>query len=178
MAIITLTDEVPEMANVRPVCLESFGGPARVGQTATVVGWGSLRENGPQPDILQEITVKIWDNKECKDTYGPAAPGGIMDHMLCAGQAGKDSCSVSRPSVTTAHQWSPCPRATPADRCRLETGTLGPRSAWCPGASAAASPSTPGSTPGWPASGTGSTRSPTTINRSDRVGVSWAHGGN
>jgi len=93
VAIITLTDEVPEMANVRPVCLESFGGPARVGQTATVVGWGSLRENGPQPDILQEITVKIWDNKECKDTYGPAAPGGIMDHMLCAGQAGKDSCS-------------------------------------------------------------------------------------
>ena len=85
------------MANVRPVCLESYGGPARVGQTATVVGWGSLRENGPQPDILQEITVKIWDNKECKDTYGPAAPGGIMDHMLCAGQAGKDSCSVSRP---------------------------------------------------------------------------------
>merc|ERR1711978_816880 len=35
----------------------------------------------------------IWDNKVCKDTYGPAAPGGIMDHMLCAGQKGKDSCS-------------------------------------------------------------------------------------
>lgn len=41
------------------------------------------------------MTVKIWDNKECSDTYGNAAPGGIMDHMLCAGKQGKDSCSVS-----------------------------------------------------------------------------------
>ena len=41
------------------------------------------------------MTVKIWDNAECKKTYGNAAPGGIMDHMLCAGKQGKDSCSVS-----------------------------------------------------------------------------------
>ena len=45
--------------------------------------------------MLQEITVKIWDNKVCKEAYGDAAPGGIEDHMLCAGQQGKDSCSVS-----------------------------------------------------------------------------------
>jgi len=91
--VITLEDEVPEMPNVRPVCLAAFGGPDLAGQTATVVGWGSLKENGPQPNILQEVTVRVWDNKVCKDTYGPAAPGGIMDHMLCAGQKGKDSCS-------------------------------------------------------------------------------------
>ena len=41
------------------------------------------------------MTVKIWDNAECKSTYGNAAPGGIMDHMLCAGKQGRDSCSVS-----------------------------------------------------------------------------------
>jgi len=93
VAVITLEDEVPEMPNVRPVCLAAFGGPDLAGQTATVVGWGSLKENGPQPNILQEVTVRVWDNKVCKDTYGPAAPGGIMDHMLCAGQKGKDSCS-------------------------------------------------------------------------------------
>ena len=44
---------------------------------------------------LQEMTVKIWDNAKCKNTYGNAAPGGIMDHMLCAGEQGRDSCSVS-----------------------------------------------------------------------------------
>lgn len=27
--------------------------------------------------------------------YGGAAPGGIVDHMLCAGKASMDSCSVS-----------------------------------------------------------------------------------
>ena len=108
--MITLEDEVPEMPNVRPVCLAAFGGPDLAGQTATVVGWGSLKENGPQPNILQEVTVRVWDNKVCKDTYGPAAPGGIMDHMLCAGQKGKDSCSVSPTyliQLNTAHRIFP-----------------------------------------------------------------------
>lgn len=115
VAIISLETPVPaNMANVRPVCLPN-GQDDYAEQTATVVGWGSLRENGPQPDSLMEVTVRIWDNPTCKvqttelrmqihfdpvynslhcqDTYGNAAPGGIMDHMLCAGQKGKDSCS-------------------------------------------------------------------------------------
>ena len=45
--------------------------------------------------MLQEMTVAVWDNQECKETYGNVAPGGIMPHMLCAGFKGKDSCSVS-----------------------------------------------------------------------------------
>ena len=79
---------------VRPICLAT-GGETYEGRTATVVGWGSLKENGPTPDVLQELTMEVWNNKKCKDTYGPHAPGGITDHMLCAGQKGKDSCSVS-----------------------------------------------------------------------------------
>merc|ERR1719281_1032643 len=92
VAIITLQDEVPDMDNVRAVCLPT-GSERYANKTGTVVGWGSIKEQGPQPDELREVTVNIWDNKECKDTYGNAAPGGIMDHMLCAGQKGKDSCS-------------------------------------------------------------------------------------
>lgn len=92
VAIITLDKEVPVMNNVRAVCLDE-GSNRHAGETGTVVGWGSIKEAGPQPDILREVTVKIWDNPTCKDTYGNAAPGGIMDHMLCAGQKGKDSCS-------------------------------------------------------------------------------------
>lgn len=93
VAIITLETPVPSnLENIRPVCLAS-GHQTYDGQTATVIGWGSLKENGPQPDILQEMTVKIWNNDECKETYGNAAPGGITDHMLCAGKQGKDSCS-------------------------------------------------------------------------------------
>jgi len=92
VAIITLENPAPFRKNIGPVCLPS-GHQKYAGQTATVVGWGSLKENGPQPNTLMEVTVKIWDNPTCKDTYGNAAPGGIMDHMLCAGQKGKDSCS-------------------------------------------------------------------------------------
>jgi len=94
VAIITMEEEVPaSMAgHIRPVCMAS-GSDTYAGRTATVTGWGSIKENGPQPDTLLEMTVKIWDNAKCKNTYGNAAPGGIMDHMLCAGEQGRDSCS-------------------------------------------------------------------------------------
>ena len=66
VAIISLETPVPaNMANVRPVCLPN-GQDDYAEQTATVVGWGSLRENGPQPDSLMEVTVRIWDNPTCK----------------------------------------------------------------------------------------------------------------
>ena len=63
--------------------------------TATVVGWGMLSHVGPRPDILQEITFKTWSNSRCSSTYGSNAPGGITEHMMCAGQKGQDSCMVS-----------------------------------------------------------------------------------
>jgi hypothetical protein len=49
---------------------------------------------GPQPAILQEVSIPVWSNSECKLKYGAAAPGGIVDSFLCAGRAAKDSCSV------------------------------------------------------------------------------------
>lgn len=155
MAIITLEDEVPELPNVRPVCLAQQGGSKLTDQTATVVGWGSLKENGPQPNILQEVTVRIWDNKVCKETYGPAAPGGIKDHMLCAGQKGKDSCSVSTHihilnTTFVSFLLSSILRETLVARCRLGPVTLGPRLGWSAGESGAASPTTRVSTPGSP----------------------------
>ena len=53
VAIITMEDEVPtSLKHVSPVCLPS-GHEMFAGRTATVIGWGSLRENGPQPDTLQ-----------------------------------------------------------------------------------------------------------------------------
>jgi len=109
VAIITMEDEVPaSLKHVSPVCLPDHH-EQYTARTATVIGWGSLRENGAQPDTLQEMTVKIWDNKECSETYGNAAPGGIMDHMLCAGKQGKDSCSGDSGGpmqIGTGNVWS------------------------------------------------------------------------
>ncbi|XP_028038367.1 proclotting enzyme-like [Bombyx mandarina] len=92
IAILTLDQPVTFTKNIRPICLPS-GGRAYAGLVATVIGWGSLRESGPQPSVLQEVSIPIWTNSECRLKYGPAAPGGIVDHMICAGKASMDSCS-------------------------------------------------------------------------------------
>ncbi len=94
VALITMQDPLPldGYDHIGPVCLPS-GSDTYAGKMATVVGWGSIREKGPQPDILNELTLRIWDNAKCASTYGDYAPAGIKDHMLCAGKQGKDSCS-------------------------------------------------------------------------------------
>ncbi|KAF7271672.1 hypothetical protein GWI33_015469 [Rhynchophorus ferrugineus] len=93
IAILTLDSPVDFTNLIRPVCLPSAGGRDWAGTTGTVIGWGSIRESGPQPAVLQEVNIPIWSNRDCKQKYGPAAPGGIVEHMLCAGQANRDSCS-------------------------------------------------------------------------------------
>lgn len=37
--------------------------------------------------------VPIWSNQQCRQKYGGSAPGGIVDHMICAGKDAMDSCS-------------------------------------------------------------------------------------
>ncbi|KAJ8929620.1 hypothetical protein NQ314_017662 [Rhamnusium bicolor] len=93
IAILTLDSPVEFSQQIRPVCLPNGSGD-HSGKTGTVIGWGSLRESGPQPAVLQEVNIPIWNNRDCKLKYGPAAPGGIVEHMLCAGQANRDSCSA------------------------------------------------------------------------------------
>ena len=53
-----------------------------------------FRVGGKQPTSLQEVTIRILDNADCKKRYGNEAPGGIVDSFLCARYPGKDSCSV------------------------------------------------------------------------------------
>ncbi|KAL7039517.1 hypothetical protein ACKWTF_000008 [Chironomus riparius] len=72
IAIITLDKKVPFSRGIRPICLPSADSVSYHGKIGTVVGWGSLRENGAQPSILQEVTLPIWKNEECKLKYGPA----------------------------------------------------------------------------------------------------------
>ena len=91
-----LASPVTYTKTVRPVCLAPYGANVPADTTATVVGWGMLSHVGPRPDILQELTFKTWGNQRCSSTYGSNAPGGITDHMMCAGQKGQDSCMVSK----------------------------------------------------------------------------------
>ncbi|XP_065204934.1 proclotting enzyme-like [Planococcus citri] len=92
IALLTLDSPVPFSRNIRPICLPQ-GRTQYHGRMATVIGWGSLKEMGPTPGILQEVSIPIWTNQECKTKYAGAAPGGIVETFLCAGKASKDSCS-------------------------------------------------------------------------------------
>jgi len=59
-----------------------------------VTGWGAIREGGMVSQTLQEVTVPILSNAECRATKYPERK--ITDNMLCAGysEGGKDSCQV------------------------------------------------------------------------------------
>ncbi|XP_060537107.1 proclotting enzyme [Cylas formicarius] len=109
IALLTLDSPVEFTSQIRPVCLPAGSGSRDwSGSTATVIGWGSLRESGPQPSVLQEVNIPIWSNRDCKLKYGHAAPGGIVDHMICAGQANKDSCSGDSggPLMVNSGKWT------------------------------------------------------------------------
>lgn len=57
-----------------------------------VTGWGATSENGQISVNLQEVTVPIMSNVDCKKTgYGQSR---ITDNMMCAGfpEGKKDSC--------------------------------------------------------------------------------------
>lgn len=75
---------------VRPACLPDSA-ETYDGVTATVTGWGTLKSDGSQPTILQEVDVPVVSTADCRKVYGTS---GITNNMLCAGTAtgGEDSC--------------------------------------------------------------------------------------
>ena len=70
--------------------IDRQGTNAQAGDPSTIIGWGLLEEGGSPSDKLQQVTVPIVSNAQCKDSY----PGSITDNMLCAGrpEGGQDSC--------------------------------------------------------------------------------------
>ncbi|GAB0089398.1 transmembrane protease serine 9 [Sergentomyia squamirostris] len=94
IALLTLSTPVKFSSSIRPICLPGANEVRQYnGKTGVVIGWGSLRENGPQPSILQEVSIPIWSNTDCARKYGNAAPAGITTNMICAGKDYSDSCS-------------------------------------------------------------------------------------
>lgn len=66
---------------VGKVCLPDAKVPA--GTDCVISGWGTLKQGGNQPNILQEGTVKVISNSDCvtKYSYGSS---DILPSMLCA----------------------------------------------------------------------------------------------
>ena len=69
-------------------------GNSFAGLQGVVTGWGVTKQYGTSSDVLNEVTVPIMSNKDCRMTrYGQKK---ITDNMLCAGfpEGKKDSCQV------------------------------------------------------------------------------------
>jgi len=56
-----------------------------------VLGWGTIYFGGPLSKVLQEVNIRIWDNKNCRDNY-KQLDKVVTDNMLCAGEEKRDAC--------------------------------------------------------------------------------------
>ncbi|CAG0891124.1 unnamed protein product [Cyprideis torosa] len=95
IAIIKLSTPVTITKSTQPACLPFFSSAAvKANTSAIVLGWGHLEFGGRPADILQEVTVPIWEQAECRSAYANIKmfPDGIPDTVMCAGAEGKDSC--------------------------------------------------------------------------------------
>ncbi|XP_054155153.1 trypsin-1-like [Oppia nitens] len=92
IAILKLKTRIPKFTkHVVPICIP-WTDDKFVGEMATIAGWGDTKVGGNRSEILQEVSVKIWDNKDCGNVYKTRP--GITSSMLCAGEAqgGRDAC--------------------------------------------------------------------------------------
>jgi secreted trypsin-like serine protease len=97
IALVKLASPVlrPTLSLIGPADLDL----AAAGDSATIIGWGSLQARGPNedqqsfPTDLQQATIPIVSNQTCNSSYNPEGIT-IIDSMLCAGleQGGIDSC--------------------------------------------------------------------------------------
>uniref|UniRef100_A0A8W7K914 Peptidase S1 domain-containing protein n=1 Tax=Anopheles albimanus TaxID=7167 RepID=A0A8W7K914_ANOAL len=91
IAILRLDTVMTIDDKLRPVCLPTPKKPFS-GYDGIVTGWGATSENGAISTNLQEVTVPIMSNADCRKTgYGASR---ITDNMMCAGysEGKKDSC--------------------------------------------------------------------------------------
>lgn len=92
IGLIELKSEVDYDELISPVCLPTEFDLKRdlSGYLATVLGWGTLSYGGQGSKLLQQVSMPIWNNKDCDDRY--------LQHIgktfLCAGfqSGGKDAC--------------------------------------------------------------------------------------
>ena len=110
IALITLDNPVKFTSTVSPVCLYDDQGVNHDGREAIAIGWGNIRDGknvlltnqnlinliigGPRAENLQKVSLTIKNQAECQKNFGAKAPGGIVDHMICAAAPGRDSCAV------------------------------------------------------------------------------------
>lgn len=90
VALMFLATPLTFGAAVQPIQLAEMGEIIANGTLATVSGWGNTEQGGSAPDILQIVTVPIWDFETCREAYENVNP--VTEGMICAGAGGIGSC--------------------------------------------------------------------------------------
>ncbi|KAL9985595.1 hypothetical protein ACROYT_G008017 [Oculina patagonica] len=90
IALLKLKTKATLGAGVGLVCLPDKSLALAPDKRCYITGWGTLSSEGSQPDYLQEASVPIVSQEQCRNSY----PGLIHDSMICAGfdEGGVDAC--------------------------------------------------------------------------------------
>jgi len=92
-ALLKLESPVNYTDHISPVCLpSSLQELPGAGSAIFVTGWGKTKQDGPDSDILLQVSLPLQSIEKCKAAY----PGNIWeDAQFCAGldKGGKDSCN-------------------------------------------------------------------------------------
>lgn len=90
IAILKLGSKVQFTRFIEPICLPPKG-KDYTGSRAHVVGWGRLESRGPVSNVVREVDLRVWSNKECRENY-LRRNRRVTSNMLCAGDINRDSC--------------------------------------------------------------------------------------
>jgi len=91
IALLKLRDSAQLGVGVGLVCLPDLGNALVPDKRCYITGWGTLASGGSQPLYLQEASVPIVSDEQCKSSYGS---NNIHESMICAGldAGGVDAC--------------------------------------------------------------------------------------
>ncbi|NXO15297.1 ENTK Enteropeptidase, partial [Oriolus oriolus] len=90
IALMHLQHKVQYTDYIKPICLPEKNQQFLPGINCSIAGWGSIREEGPPSNVLQEAEVPLISNEKCQQWLTRY----ITENMLCAGydMGGIDSC--------------------------------------------------------------------------------------
>ncbi|CAG9766752.1 unnamed protein product [Ceutorhynchus assimilis] len=91
VAVLELASSLTFGTGVQPIQLPSASTSFVNGQNSVATGWGLTSDNGDLATILQVVTVPLITTTSCQNSYSYGS--AITPRMICAGSAGKDSCT-------------------------------------------------------------------------------------
>ncbi|KAJ8976744.1 hypothetical protein NQ317_004296 [Molorchus minor] len=92
IAVLSVITPIVFGSGVQSIPLAPAGSGPVAGATSIFTGWGLTVEGGSASNVLQEVSLPIISQADCRAAYSVSS---ITDRMFCAGlleEGGKDAC--------------------------------------------------------------------------------------